>query len=109
MLQLDTHVPVIQLEKNSHERKANYQYNLMPFGQKNVGATYKRMMNKIFKKETGETFEVYMDGMIIKPDKEELHDKHLFYVFQRVMQHKTRINPENCTFRSDPTNLWIFI
>lgn len=30
---------------------ANYKYNVMPFGQQNAGATYQRMMNRVFRKE----------------------------------------------------------
>lgn len=32
---------------------ANYQYNVMPFRLKNVGAIYQRIMNKIFQEEIG--------------------------------------------------------
>lgn len=61
----------------------NYQYNVMPFGLKNVRATYQRMMNKVFKHEICETLEVYMDKMIVKSNKQELHDQHIAHVFQR--------------------------
>lgn len=49
--------------------QANYQYNMMLFGLKSAGATYQRIKKKIFKEEIGETFEVYMDNMIVKFDK----------------------------------------
>ena len=44
----------------------NYYYNVMPFGLKNVGATYQRMMNKVFCNEIDDVLEVYMDDMIVK-------------------------------------------
>ena len=48
----------------------NYYYNVMPFGLKNVGATYQRMMNKVFRGEIGDMLEVYMDDMIVKSQAE---------------------------------------
>jgi hypothetical protein len=35
-----------------------------------VGASYQRMMNKVFKKEIRDMLEVYMDGMIVKSAEE---------------------------------------
>ena len=43
----------------------NYYYNVMPFGLKNAGATYQRMMNKVFHNQIGDMLEVYMDDMIV--------------------------------------------
>jgi hypothetical protein len=43
-----------------------YCYNVMPFGFNNVGATYQRMMNLIFKAQIGKILEVYTDDIIIK-------------------------------------------
>lgn len=58
-------------------KKANYQYNVMPFRVKNVGATYQMMLNKIFQGEIWDTLEVYNDDMIVKSIQEELHAQHL--------------------------------
>lgn len=57
--------------------QANYQYNTMPFILENSRTSYQRMMNKVFNEKIGETMYTYMDGMIIKSNKEKLHDKHL--------------------------------
>lgn len=73
--------------------QAKYEYNVMPFVLKNPRATYKRMMNKVFKEEIGETLEVYIDNIIVKSNEEGLHDQHFSQVFQRVRQYNMRLNP----------------
>jgi len=44
----------------------NYCYKVMPFGLKNEGATYQRLMDKVFKDLIGNTIEVYVDDMVVK-------------------------------------------
>ncbi|KAL5539706.1 hypothetical protein UlMin_045789 [Ulmus minor] len=43
-----------------------YCYKVMPFGLKNAGATYQRLVNKMFKQQIGKTMEVYVDDMLVK-------------------------------------------
>ncbi|CAJ2677241.1 unnamed protein product [Trifolium pratense] len=76
----------------------NYYYNVMPFGLKNAGATYQRMMNKVFRAEIGDMLEVYMDDMIVKSHEEIDHTAHLRKVFEQARKHNMRFNPEKCTF-----------
>jgi ribonuclease HI len=76
----------------------NYYYNVMPFGLKNAGATYQRMMNKVFRGEIGNSLEVYMDDMIVKSPKETDHTVDLKRVFEQAWRCKMRFNPEKCTF-----------
>ena len=45
---------------------ANYHYTMMPFGLKNAGATYQRMMSRMFREKIGHTMEVYIDDMVVK-------------------------------------------
>ncbi|MCI43108.1 hypothetical protein A2U01_0064345, partial [Trifolium medium] len=66
----------------------NYYYNVMPFGLKNAGATYQRMMNKVFRTEIGDMLEVYMDDMIVKSKEEVDHATHLRKVFEKARQCK---------------------
>ena len=40
--------------------KGIYCYKVMPFGLKNVGATYQRLVNQMFKDQLGDTMEVYI-------------------------------------------------
>ena len=38
----------------------------MPFGLKNAGATYQRLVNKIFAELLGVSMEFYIDDMLVK-------------------------------------------
>ncbi|XP_072056260.1 uncharacterized protein [Arachis hypogaea] len=44
----------------------NYCYKVVPFGLKNEGATYKRLMDKVSAKQIGRNIEVYVDDMVAK-------------------------------------------
>ena len=54
----------------------------MPFGLKNAGATYQRMVNKVFKELLGDTMEAYVDDMIVKSREKESHVKKLAQVLK---------------------------
>ena len=50
---------------------ANYCYRVMPFGLKNAGTTYQRLMNKVFLEHIGSLMEVYINGMLVKTKEED--------------------------------------
>ena len=50
-----------------------YCYKVMPFGLKNAGATYQRLVNKMFSKQIDRNMEVYVDDMLIKSKEELAH------------------------------------
>ena len=43
-----------------------YHYKVMLFGLKNAGATYRHLVNIMFKDQIGKIMEVYMDDMLVK-------------------------------------------
>lgn len=43
-----------------------FYYKIMPFGLKNTGATYQRIVTKVFKGLIGKYMKVYMDHMLVK-------------------------------------------
>ena len=45
-------------------------YTTMPFGLKNAGATYQRMMQNCLKKPIGHNVQVYVDDIVIKTKEE---------------------------------------
>lgn len=52
-------------------------YKVMPFGLKNVLASYQRLVNKIFKPLIRKTMEMYVDNMIVKSMHDIEHDQDL--------------------------------
>lgn len=82
----------------------------MSFHLKNVGSTYKKMMNKIFDQEIGVMLEVYMDYMIGDYIHEKLRDAHLIVVFKHVHHVNMRLNPYKCTFKVNADKfLWFHL
>ncbi|VVA38607.1 PREDICTED: Transposon, partial [Prunus dulcis] len=61
--------------------KGLYCYNVMPFGLKNAGATYQRLVNKIFAGYIGNIMEVYVDDMLVKSRTAEEHLQNLSIMF----------------------------
>ncbi|XP_068492144.1 uncharacterized protein [Phaseolus vulgaris] len=79
--------------------ETNYYYEVMPFGLKNAGVTYQRLMDKIFKGLIGRAVEVYVDDIVIKSDSFEQHLKDLNKVFRALKGVNMKLNPKRCTFR----------
>ena len=50
-----------------------YCYVVMPFGLKNAGATYQRLVNRMFKDQIGKTMDVYVDDMLVKSQQSNDH------------------------------------
>src|ERR1044072_5294092 len=56
------HMDSLDEEKTAFmTENANYCYTTMLFGLKNVGATYQRLMDKVFDRQIGRIMEVYVD------------------------------------------------
>ncbi|GJY19688.1 reverse transcriptase domain-containing protein [Tanacetum coccineum] len=49
-----------------HTNHGVYCYTKMPFGLKNDGATYQRLVDKAFDSQVGQNIEVYIDDLVIK-------------------------------------------
>ena len=70
----------------------------MPFELKNVRATNQRLVNKRFQKKIGASMEVYIDEMLVKSVKAELHVAHLAESFQVLKNYNMKLNPTKCAF-----------
>ncbi|XP_074323291.1 uncharacterized protein LOC141660225 [Apium graveolens] len=77
--------------------KGTYAYIKMPFGLKNAGATFQRMVNKVFKEQIGRNMEAYVDDMIVKSLFRD-HAEDLKECFETLRKNNMRINPNKCTF-----------
>jgi len=75
-----------------------YCYKMMPFGLKNAGVTFQRIVNKVFKDLIGNTIEVYIDDMLVKSVQRADHLQHLDKAFDLLRQYKVKLNPEKYTF-----------
>ena len=78
--------------------QVTYCYRVMPFGLKNVGATYQRLVNRMFQKQIGMSMEVYIDDMLVKSTTTELHIAHLSEAFQILREYNMKLNPAKCVF-----------
>ena len=70
-----------------------YCYNVMPFGLKNVGATYQRLVTKMFRSLLGSTMEVYIDDMPVKSKQRLDHAAHLQQTFDLLRKYRMKLNP----------------
>ena len=75
-----------------------YCYTAMPFGLKNAGATYQRLVNMMFKDKLGDTMEVYIDDMVVKSKKAEDHLQDIKEAFDILDQYNMKLNPAKCHF-----------
>ena len=69
----------------------------MPFGLKNVGATYQRMMIRMFEPQLGKNIEIYIDDMVVK-SKASKHVNDLENIFAILRKHKLQLNASKCSF-----------
>ncbi|XP_022858151.1 uncharacterized protein LOC111379057 [Olea europaea var. sylvestris] len=88
---------VQKLIQNGFIREATYP-RMMPFGLKNAGATYQRLVNKMFMDLIGKTMEVYVNNMLVKSLEAKDHITHLNSTFQILRRYRMRLNPFKCAF-----------
>ena len=94
----------IQMAEEDQEKTAFvtsqrlYCYRVMPFGFKNAGATYQRLVNQMFKKQIGRNMEVYVDDMLVKSKEEEDHLDDLKEMFNTLRQYSMKLNSSKYVF-----------
>ena len=77
---------------------ATYSYRVMPFGLKNAGATYKRLMYKMFRHQKGLNVEVYIDELLAKSCDCQVLIEDLSKTFSLFRLFNMKLNPLKCVF-----------
>nr|GFD54642.1 reverse transcriptase domain-containing protein [Tanacetum cinerariifolium] len=78
-----------------HTGHGVYCYTKMPFGLKNAGATYQRLMDKAFKGQVGRNIEVYVDDLVVKSYTEAEMMRDIEETFCTLRKVNMNLNPKN--------------
>nr|GEU57488.1 retrovirus-related Pol polyprotein from transposon 17.6 [Tanacetum cinerariifolium] len=70
-------------------------YSKMPFGLRNVGATYQHLVDKAFHKQIGRNLEVYVDDLVIKSRMEDEIIRDIEETFKTLREINMKLNPKN--------------
>ncbi|GKE84906.1 reverse transcriptase domain-containing protein [Tanacetum coccineum] len=66
----------------------------MPFGLKNAGSTYQRLVDKAFDSQVGRNMEVYVDDLVIKSHTEEEMIRDINETFRTLRRINMKLNPK---------------
>ncbi|KAL0405189.1 UNVERIFIED_CONTAM: putative protein K02A2.6 [Sesamum latifolium] len=94
----------IMLAPEDHKRVSfiisdgTFCYMAMSFVLKNAGATYQRLVDKIFRPQLGRNMEVYMDDMLVKSKEAHEHVEDLEETFAVLRKYRLKLNPGKCAF-----------
>ena len=86
-----------------------FYFNTMPFGLKNAGPTYQRMIQTCLEKQIGKTLEAYVDDVVIKTRHVETLIDELRLTFDNLQTHDIKLNPKKCVFSVPSGKLLGFI
>ena len=70
----------------------------MLFELKNTGATYQKLMNKMFAHQIGRNIQVYVDDMLVKSIREDVHLDNLKETFDTLCSYNMKLNSSKCAF-----------
>ena len=77
-------------------KSSTYQFEVVPFGLKNSGGTFQRIMDNILISVTN--FKCYIDDVVIHSKTAESHVKHLENLFDLLRKHEHRIRLKKPSF-----------
>ena len=77
-------------------------FNTMPFGLKNAGATYQRMIQTCLEKQIGKTVEAYVDDVVVKTRHVDSIVDDLRLTFDNLRAYDIKLNPKNAFLAYPP-------
>ena len=78
----------------------------MPFGLKNAGATYQRMIQTCLANQIGKTIEAYVDDVVVKTKHVETLVDDLRLTFDNLRTYDIKLNLENALSVYQPESSW---
>ncbi|KAL0428137.1 UNVERIFIED_CONTAM: hypothetical protein Slati_2988500 [Sesamum latifolium] len=100
-----TGVPPDNARPGRHKRisfitsDSTFCYVAMPFRLKNAGATYQRLVDKIFRPQLGRNMEVCMDDMLVKSKEAHHYVEDLNETFTVLKKYRLKLNLGKCAYR----------
>ncbi|GJV29965.1 reverse transcriptase domain-containing protein [Tanacetum coccineum] len=94
-------IPIAEKDKEKtafYTREGVFCYKRLPFGLKNAGATYQRLIDKVFSCQVGRNMEVNVDEMVIKSDSKEEMLADIKETLERLRVINLKLNPKKCSF-----------
>lgn len=70
----------------------------MPFGLKNVGAMYQRLVDTAFRSQIGQNLEAYVYDVVIKSRMEKELFANIAETFDNLRRINMKLNPKKCSF-----------
>ena len=77
---------------------SSYCYKAMPFGLKNAGATYQRLMDRVLAPMLGQNVQAYVEDMVVTSQQRGQHVTDLEELFTIIAKYRLKLNPEKCVF-----------
>jgi hypothetical protein len=75
-----------------------YYYVCMPFGLKNAGATFQRLMRKALGAQMGRNVEAYINDIVVKTRESHTFIEDLEETFANLRKVNIKLNPAKCAF-----------
>ncbi|GKC19669.1 reverse transcriptase domain-containing protein [Tanacetum coccineum] len=94
----------VQMAQEDEEKTAfytdrdTYCYRKIPFGLKNAGATYQRLVDTAFQSQIGRNLEAYVDDMVIKSNDKKILIADIAETFDNLQRINMKLNPKKCSF-----------